>query len=392
VIGVIGAMAFPAHGGELWDDGEEQWGEGEEEGGELEIHGYAEGYGRWTRTGAKAPFVGDATLRRVSIEVEKEFEGLPLESEIELEWENAIACDGCRGSVEAEEAFLRWSARPWMDVDVGLILVPFGRVNLEHAPTDRFSADRPMVDQTAIPTTWRELGVGVSTEGPFRVRGGLLTAPDPTRMGLGGLGPAESFGSHVRANAIAAVVRIEGEPKDGIVFAGGAYGADLGGNGDFYDDDGTRLDLSLPLLGVEADIDAEIGRVTVRGEMAGFSFPEADILLLARREDGSPYFSEDPFTAVASRWWGAWIEAGVDVLPASTNQHLTPFARLEAYDTSAAVPEGRRRDPARDVVDWVFGAAWQPLEPLIVSVDADLRDRRLGLDDRIVEVGVGWVW
>jgi hypothetical protein len=67
---------------------------------------YGEANAEWLQVGAENPYVGDATLRRFTLEVVKV--AGPIELLGELEWENAIACDGCRGSVEVEQGLVTW--------------------------------------------------------------------------------------------------------------------------------------------------------------------------------------------------------------------------------------------------------------------------------------------
>ncbi len=207
---------------------------------------YGEANAEWLQTGADNPFVGDATLRRFTLEVEKEVG--PVEVLGELEWENAIACDGCRGSVEVEQGIVTWERSDRFAIDAGLMLVPFGRVNLEHEPGDFLGVERPSTDTLIVPSTWREIGVGVRTpEGGVRVRAALLSPPDPIRFGSAGLAPSSSLGSHARLNSVAAAARLEVEPVGGNVLALNAYASNVGPNGDFYDESGERLRLFLPL-------------------------------------------------------------------------------------------------------------------------------------------------
>ena len=50
---------------------------------------------------------------------------------------------------------------PISKLRAGLILVPMGIINRYHEPPVFFSVDRPSFDQSVIPSTWRELGVGL---------------------------------------------------------------------------------------------------------------------------------------------------------------------------------------------------------------------------------------
>lgn len=64
--------------------------------------------------------------------------------------------------VYVEQAFVKYKASESMNVLAGLMLVPMGIVNEFHEPTTFYGVERPNVDKYIVPTTWRELGVGVS--------------------------------------------------------------------------------------------------------------------------------------------------------------------------------------------------------------------------------------
>ncbi|WP_111708604.1 hypothetical protein [Lutibacter citreus] len=64
--------------------------------------------------------------------------------------------------VYVEQAFVKYRATESLNVLAGLMLVPMGIVNEFHEPTTYYGVERPNVDKYIVPTTWRELGIGVS--------------------------------------------------------------------------------------------------------------------------------------------------------------------------------------------------------------------------------------
>ena len=55
----------------------------------------------------------------------------------------------------------------------GLMLIPMGIVNEYHEPTTFNGVERPSLDSKIVPTTWREMGIGVSGASitlPFVIR------------------------------------------------------------------------------------------------------------------------------------------------------------------------------------------------------------------------------
>lgn len=64
--------------------------------------------------------------------------------------------------IYVEQAFLSYSLTDNINLRGGLMLVPMGLVNEYHEPTTFNGVERPGVDKSIVPTTWREIGVGVS--------------------------------------------------------------------------------------------------------------------------------------------------------------------------------------------------------------------------------------
>ena len=64
--------------------------------------------------------------------------------------------------VFVEQAYIKYKASEYMNVLAGLMLVPMGIINEFHEPPTYYGVERPNVDNYIVPTTWRELGVGIS--------------------------------------------------------------------------------------------------------------------------------------------------------------------------------------------------------------------------------------
>jgi hypothetical protein len=112
------------------------------------------------------------------------------------------------------------------------------------------------------------------------------------------------------------------------------------------------------------------------------------------RADGSPWFPNAARTGpVATRIQGGYLEAAYDVLSLAATEHqLLPFVRLETYDTQAAVPDGFEANPELDIDEATMGLSYRPIPQLVFKGDVQLRDRRLGLDELLIELGMGYVY
>ena len=64
--------------------------------------------------------------------------------------------------VYVEQAFVNYNLTQGLNIRAGLMLVPMGIVNEFHEPTIFNGVERPNLDKYIIPTTWREIGIGLS--------------------------------------------------------------------------------------------------------------------------------------------------------------------------------------------------------------------------------------
>ncbi len=61
-----------------------------------------------------------------------------------------------------EQAFIKHRIKGNLSLKAGLMLIPMGMVNENHEPVNYYSVDRPTIDKKLVPTTWRELGIGIT--------------------------------------------------------------------------------------------------------------------------------------------------------------------------------------------------------------------------------------
>jgi hypothetical protein len=64
--------------------------------------------------------------------------------------------------VYVEQAFVNYSFNTAFNIRGGLMLVPMGYINEYHEPPVFYGVERPGLDNDVVPTTWRELGIGVT--------------------------------------------------------------------------------------------------------------------------------------------------------------------------------------------------------------------------------------
>ena len=61
-----------------------------------------------------------------------------------------------------EQAFLNYRVSNPVNIRAGLMLVPMGIINEYHETTTFNGVERPNIDSKIVPTTWREMGAGLT--------------------------------------------------------------------------------------------------------------------------------------------------------------------------------------------------------------------------------------
>jgi len=96
---------------------------------------------------------GTADLHRVILFLGYKF-NKKLQFFTEIEFEHVK-------EVYVEQAYVDYSFNSAVNLKAGVILIPMGYVNEFHEPTLFNGVERPAVDKYIIPTTWREIGLGL---------------------------------------------------------------------------------------------------------------------------------------------------------------------------------------------------------------------------------------
>lgn len=147
------------------------------------------GYGQFTLTSLKVgpdrDFDTRANVRRLVLFVAHDLSE-SVQFYGELEWENAMICRDCDGAVEVEQAFVDWKLLgEALTLRAGLVVLPLGIQNQWHEPPVFNGVERTSTEQAVIPTTWRELGLGITGRlgELYRYELYLTTTLDPSALG-----------------------------------------------------------------------------------------------------------------------------------------------------------------------------------------------------------------
>ncbi|HJV52143.1 MAG TPA: hypothetical protein VJ652_11815 [Noviherbaspirillum sp.] len=101
-------------------------------------------------------------VRRAVIGIQHRFDDkTKLVSEFELE--HAVTSKDDEGEVAVEQLYVEREFDNGLRAKAGLFLIPVGLLNTNHEPTAYYGVERNFVETAIIPSTWREVGVGLSS-------------------------------------------------------------------------------------------------------------------------------------------------------------------------------------------------------------------------------------
>jgi len=286
--------------------------------------------------------------------------------------------------VYVEQAFLQYSLNDNVNLRGGLMLVPMGIVNEYHEPTTFNGVDRPSVDKSIVPTTWREIGVGVQgrfNEISLGYQAYLFNGFRSVNSGkfLGGSNGLRN-GRQKGAESTINTPNLSGK-----LDYYGLPGLRLGLSGYFgrtQAEDAVDMidgaDVGISMVGLDARYAYQ--RFTARGQFIHASISDT--------EDYNTLYSTD----LGSALQGWYLETAYNLLPLTKQQQLFAFARYEDYDTHASVDGGLIRNDGYNRDEWTFGLSYKVAPGAIVKADYQIKDNAAAANAKNqLNFGIG-VW
>ncbi len=261
-----------------------------------------------------------------------------------------------------EFAYVDWLARDNFGVRAGMLLVPMGLVNEFHEPNVFLGAERPVTEQSIIPSTWRENGAGVygSAGDMVSYRAYVVNGLNGSAFSSSGVRGGRQKGGKAKADNMAVTGRVDVAPTPGVFFGGSFY---VGGSGQGdIEVDGVNYGVRTSIFDVHGQ--AQVRGFDIRGLYARASLDDTAELNLVLGLTGA--------NGVAETMRGGYLQFGYDVLsqvPAAAGVGLTPYIRYEMVDTQAAVAAGFARNPSKDNTYTTFGVELKPISNIAVKVD-----------------------
>jgi len=342
----------------------------------LQFHGYGEFHYNNPQTGTMdQSATSEADVHRFVLGWTYDFTS-EIRLDAELDYEHAAR------ELELEYAHLDYDLSPTLSLRMGSVLMPVGPLNEFHEPPLYYSVERPYVERYVIPTTWRDIGVGLVGTLPggsglgYRVYllNGLVASGFSAEEGIR---EGRQEGHEASFANPSLTGRLEwvrpGLRIGGSFWYGGSAAQDPAlGTGTF--------DNAVALLSADARYD--VGPFMFRGVVANVSIADAEAINAA-------YGGQ-----VGSRIAGGYVEGAYNVLsvlaPEST-QRLNAFIRHERYNTQAGVPVGVVRDDTLARRITTLGLSYKPVYNVAFKGDYQLRRNRAGVgEDEQLSLGVGY--
>ena len=289
-----------------------------------------------------------------------------------------------------EQAFVNYAVGSNISLRGGLMLVPMGIVNEFHEPTTFNGTERPAMDNVIVPTTWREIGIGVA--GRFNdislgyqayVFNGFKSTQADGEGGVSGFlkgsnglrsGRQKAIQSTVDTPTLSTKVDYYGIP--GLRLGLSGYFGKTQAADDIEEVEGANIGISM--IGLDARYAYQ--RFTARGQFIHASLSDTDKYNNLTGRD------------LGSALQGFYVEGAYNLLPMTKKQKLFAFTRFEKFNTHADTAGDLVANDAYDRTDVTTGLTYHIAPGVVVKGDYQFRSNESDTDtkDRL-NFGIG-VW
>ncbi|WP_319589742.1 hypothetical protein [uncultured Draconibacterium sp.] len=279
--------------------------------------------------------------------------------------------------VYVEQAFLQYKLNNAINFRGGLMLVPMGIINEYHEPTTFNGVERPLIDNTITPTTWREIGFGISgtilsaslkyqayVMNGFNGYDGSAKLSGAKGMRSGRQKGAESFVSSPNFAGKIEYFGIRGLNLGVSAYLGKTQSKLY--NGIDKDDDAAVAMADSSVVGISMlglDARYSISGLQLRGQLYYASLSNTDEYNTFTATDGS-------LNDVGSAMIGYYAEAAYNVFrTVDTELQLTPFVRYEFLNTHSSVENNIAKNAAYEKTAFTTGLTLALTKGAVVKTD-----------------------
>ncbi len=300
----------------------------------------------------------------------------------ELEVEDAKVEGGDEGGeVALEQAYLQFQLNKTHYLIAGLFIPRIGILNEDHLPTSYNGVERNRIERLIVPSTWREIGVGLY--------GKLMRLPLNYSIALTNGLNAASFehgngiragryeGRDASANNLALTGALQFNPGNLRFQVSGYYGGSVG----LSKKEADKIQLESGTFGTPV----VIGEAHVIYEYKGFNLRVLGTALsIADADKINAAYGKN----VTEQAIGGYAEIGYNILQSfkrkNLQQKLILFGRYEYLDMNAKVPGNSVKDKTLNQQHIVAGLNYLPINN--VTLKADVRFVTTGEPEQLLIV------
>ncbi len=295
-------------------------------------------------------------------------ERISLFSELEVE-DAKVEGGEPGGEVALEQAYVKFDLNRDMYLVAGLFIPRVGILNEDHLPNRFNGNERPLVETYVIPSTWRELGVGLYgnlSRVPLRFSIALVNGLNSAAFEHGsGIRGGRSEGHNASANNLAVTSALQYQAGNLQLQLSGYAGGTVGLPPSTAD----TLHLTSGVFGTPV----MLGEVHARYEQSGW---QAKLLGTIVSIPDAASINQAFANNTPQGMWGAYAEVGYDILSVSrtdpSDPQLVAFLRMERFDLNATIPSNGTRDGTLDQTHFVGGVTYLPHPNIVVKADVRL--------------------
>lgn len=296
-----------------------------------------------------------------------------------------------------EQAFVNYRINNALQFRGGVMLIPMGITNEFHEPTTFNGVERPSLSNLLIPTTWREIGIGMHGRidaASLRYQAYIFTGFDGYNNGqkLNGKsgfrsGRQKALNSYITSPNFSLKINYYGIRNLNIGLAG-YFGKSqsmlmnkLDKSSEIAKQVADSSVVNIAMLGFDAKYQLE--GLELRGEYTHSFISNTDQYnqVLGKKND------------LGSQMNGFYLETGYDLLYSryKGSKRLVPFVRYENYDTHHRT-EGITRNRSYHVEEWIAGIGFQPVSGIMFKADYQYKKNRSesGIAENWINMGIGF--
>jgi hypothetical protein len=309
----------------------------------------------------------EASLKRVVLFLGHKFSN-KISLFTELEVEDALVANGGNsglGEVSMEQAFLKFNLNPNTYLVAGLFVPRIGFINENHLPTTFNGVDRPFLEEQIIPSTWREVGVGLY--GQFTQIPGLNYSVSLTNglnsegfNSANGIGGGRQLGQAANGLNLGVNAALLYYTNDFRIQASGYIGGSTAKE--------QRVADSLQLNSGAFGNPVSLGEINVQYARSGITVRAIGTIINIKNADAinRAFASNTPQTM-----YGGYAEVGYDLLyPTSKGEKaFIVFGRYEYLNLNAKIPSNGIENKANEKHYIIGGFTYKPIRGIAIKGD-----------------------